>query len=115
MNINISITDRSALLRACQRLNIKVEEGTFKFYSSTEEGLGIFLDGWKYPAVLKKDGSISYDIYKGNWGDISKLNELKTYYGLEKAKAEARKKGYLTYEIKNPQNQELELRIRIGG
>lgn len=113
MNINIEIKDKAALLAACERLGLKVEEGTFNLYSSTEEGIGVFLEGWKYPIVIKKDGSVSYDNYNGSWGKIDELNKLKAYYGLEKAKIEARKQGYSVYESFNEATKEIELKIRL--
>jgi hypothetical protein len=115
MNIQLELHDKDALLAACQRLGLQVTEGRHKLYSSTEEGLGVFLPGWKYPVVIKQDGSVAYDDYNGRWGNINELNKLKAYYGLEKAKAEARKKGYSVYETYNNHTQELELRIRMEG
>ena len=76
MNVQIEMHDRVAILSACKRLGIKTAEGTHKLYSSAEEGLGVFLDGWKYPIVIKKDGSIAYDNYNGQWGSEKKLSEL---------------------------------------
>jgi len=115
MNINLEIHDRDALLAACQRLGLTITEGRHKLYSSTEEGIAISLPGWRYPVVIKSDGTVAYDNYNGNWGKIEELNKLKAYYGLEKAKAEARKKGYSVYETFNARTQELELRIQVGG
>lgn len=115
MNIEIELHDRAALEAACQRLGLTIQEGRHKLYSSTEEGLGIYLPEWKYPIVIKNDGSIAYDNYNGNWGAIEELNKLRAYYGLEKAKIEARRRGYSVYETYNNRTQEIELRIRLGG
>lgn len=113
MNIQIELHDREALLAACERLGLKVEEGVFKLYSSTEEGIGVYLPNWKYPVVIKENGTIAYDNYNGQWGRIEELNRLKAFYGLEKAKIEARKKGYSFYETTTPQTGELVLKIRL--
>jgi hypothetical protein len=115
MNIQLELHDRDALEAACQRLGLTMTEGRHKLYSTTEEGIAISLPGWKYPVVIKEDGSVAYDNYNGNWGNIQELNKLKAFYGLEKAKAEARKKGYSVYESFNDRTQELELRIQVGG
>lgn len=115
MNIEIEIHDRAALLAACDRLNLRSQEGTHRFCSSTETGLGVFLPGWLYPVVVKEDGSIVFDNYHGQWGSMAEFNRLRAYYGLEKAKAEAHRRGYLAYETVNEQTKELELRIRVGG
>lgn len=113
MNIETEIRDLAALATACARLNIKTETGTFTLFQTTEEGTAVYLDGWHYPAVIKKDGTVAYDTYNGKWGDDAKLKELTSYYGLEKAKMEARKKGYSIYESRNEQTRKLELRIRL--
>lgn len=115
MNIAIELHDKDALLSACQRLGLTVAEGRHNLYQTTEEGLGIYLPGWKYPAVVKSDGTVAIDNYNGAWGNINELNRLRAYYGIEKAKAEARKRGYSIYESFNNRTQELELRIQVGG
>lgn len=113
MNIAIELHDRQALEAACQRLGLALEEGKYKLYSSIEEGIAIFLPGWKYPALVKNDGTVAYDNYGGRWGKIEEMNKLRAFYGLEKAKIEARKKGYCLYETYNDRSQEIELRIRL--
>jgi len=114
MNIRIEFHDRTALLTACERLKLRAEEGTHWLCSVKETGLAVFLPGWLYPVVFKEDGSIIFDNYDGRWGSMEELNKLRAFYGLEKAKIEARRKCYLTYENINTQTRELELRIRIG-
>lgn len=113
LNIKTEIRDPSALAAACNRLGIQMQEGKHRLFQTTEEGIGVFLPGWEYPAVIRKDGTIAYDIYNGAWGNEQKLKELTAYYGLEKAKIEARKKGYSVYESRSEKTNKLELRIRV--
>ena len=113
MNMTIDLNDRVALMSACERLNLRVEEGTFQLFRTTEKGLGIFLEGWKFPAVLKADGSVAFDNYEGHWGDEKELNKLKAYYGVEKVKIESWQKGYAVSESYNEQTHELELTIEL--
>lgn len=94
MDIQMELHDRQALEAACRRLQIKMEYGKHQLHASMEEGMGIFLDGWRFPVVVKKEGVISYDNYNGYWGNIQKLHELEAFYGLEKARLEAQLKGY---------------------
>jgi len=115
MNIEIELHDRQALEQACQRLSLTLAEGKVKFYSTEEEGMLVQLPGWKYPICIKENGHVSYDNYNGQWGKIEKLNKLRAYYGIEKAKIEARKQGCSVYETYNNRTQQLELRIRVGG
>lgn len=113
MNIEIELHDRAALEAACQRLGVRMIEGIHRLYQTVEEGIGICLPGWKYPVVVKDDGSVAYDNYGGSWGNISEFNKLRAYYGVEKAKIEARKRGYSVQEIFNNRTQEIELRIKM--
>ena len=115
MNIEIELHDRTALEVACQRLGLTLTEGRVKFYSTEEEGILVQLPGWKYPICVKSNGQVAYDNYDGRWGDLAELNKFRAYYGLEKAKIEARKKGYSVYETFNNRTQQLELRIKVGG
>jgi len=115
MNIQIELNDCDALITACERLNIKVEKGKHQLHQTTEEGLAVYLPNWKYPAIVKSNGSVAYDNYNGAWGDMKELSKLQAYYGVEKAKTEARKKGYSVFETFNPRTQEVELRIKVGG
>lgn len=113
LNIRIEMHDLEALELACQRLELKMVNGIHQLYSSKEEGIGILLPNWRYPIVIKNDGTISYDNYNGNWGDIAELNKLKAYYGIEKAKIEARKKGFTVFENYNEEKKELELIVKM--
>lgn len=78
------------------------------------QGVGISIPGWKYPAVVTPDGSISVDVYNGRWGDLNDLNMLSATYGIEKAKIEALKQGYSCFESIDEQTGELELTIDVG-
>ncbi len=114
LNLDLEIKDRDALKRATEILGIKAEEGTHQLYNSEETGTGLFLKDWKYPAVVKNDGSVSYDNYEGKWGNVIELNKFKARYGVEKAKIEARKKGYSVYESYDENAQEIQLKIAVG-
>jgi len=113
MNVSIEMNDKAAILAAAKRLGYKVEEGPHKLYASTEEGIGVWLPDWRYPIVVQEK-KIAMDNYNGRWGSETEVNKFRAYYGLEKAKAEARKKGYRVWEKMNDKN-ELELKIQISG
>jgi len=116
MNIEVEMHDIQALKLACRRLGLTLQEqGKVKFYDGTiAEGILVHLPGWKYPICIKGNGQVAYDNYNGKWGKEEELNKLHAYYGLEKAKIEARKKGYSVYETRDTTG-ELVLKIRIGG
>ena len=100
VDMSIDMRDATALEKACKRLKIRFdkEERNVKLYSSTEKGMAVQLEGWRYPVVIQKDGQVKMDNYNGNWGKQEKLTELQAYYGMEKAKIEATRKGYQTTE-----------------
>ena len=104
MNIQMELHDRRAIEAACMRLNIKVEQGKHKLHATVEDGIGVFLDGWRYPIVIQENGTVKYDNYNDYWGNIQKLHELEAYYGIEKAKLEAQLKGHNYYETVSADN-----------
>lgn len=111
-NISIEMNDKAAIIAASKRLGYKCLEGAHKLYSSTETGMGVWLPEWRYPIVIQ-DKKIAIDNYNGRWGNEAEVNKFRAYYGLEKAKAEARKKGYRIWEKMN--GNEIELKIQISG
>ncbi len=128
MNIKTEIRDKVALQIACDRLGLSMKEGSFKFYDSDRynsgknryedsgirhKGIGIRLKDWEYPIVVKDDGTLAYDNYGGQWGDIKRLEELQDAYGLEKASMEARRQGYSVFETTDELGN-LQLRIHVG-
>lgn len=115
MNINVELHDQVALTAACARLGLNMVSGEHRLYGSVEEGIGITLPGWRYPVVIQEGGKIAYDNFRGSWGSDKELSKLKAYYGIEKAKAECRKKGLSFYETKDTATNELVLKIRMGG
>ncbi len=114
VEVDIELNNVTALEAACKRLGLKMKKGVHKLYSSTEEGIAIFLNDWTYPAVVREDGSVAMDTYEGQWGDIKEFNSLKQRYGLEVAAREARMKGYSVFETAHS-NGDIELKIKVGG
>jgi len=114
MNIQLEITDITTLLDACECLNLQVvEKGIHHLFASEEEGVAVYLPGWSYPIVFKQDGSVAYDNYNGEWGNIEELHKLTSWYGFLKAKAAAICQGYNTEETYTDEG--IQLKICIGG
>lgn len=114
MNITLELKDHDALIAACDRLGCPLLlHGTHHLFASDEIGVGVMLQDWRYPVIVKDNGTVAYDNYNGAWGDMSRLNELKAYYGIEKAKIEARRAGHSVYESVDEKTQDLVLRISI--
>jgi len=98
--IETKFHDAAALTAACRRLGLaEPVHGNVRLFSGDAIGLSVQLPGWQYPIVVDTaDGSIRYDNYEGRWGDPEKLGRLLQMYAVEKAKIEARKKGYCVHE-----------------
>jgi hypothetical protein len=116
VTIKTEVRDQAAIAAACQRLDlVGPREGTHKLFTSTETGLAVQLPGWKYPTVCKlESGELRYDNYNGNWGDQRELDRFLQAYAVEKAKLEARKKGYSVVEQHLP-DQSIKLTINVGS
>jgi hypothetical protein len=101
---------------ACARLGLPTPvQGKARLYSDEAEGLVVQLPGWTYPAVIDTlTGVIHYDNYEGRWGDQAQLGRLLQAYAVERAKLEARKKGY-AFSEQQLQDGSIRLQIREGG
>ena len=102
--VDVKMTDAKALETACRRIGANFcGKGFVKFYDETEVGgYVINIPGWKYNICVQSDGTVAYDNYEGEWGDISALNQLKQYYAVEVAKQEAVEQGYTYQEEELP-------------
>ncbi len=70
-------------------------QGKHKLYQSTaEHGHGFTLPNWRYPLVLRKDGTIAYDDYKGAWGNVKDLQALENSYAECGMQAKAEELGW---------------------
>src|SRR5580765_3555551 len=96
VTINTKVHDAAAIRAACRRLGLSEPvEGTAQLFSGEARGLLVNLPGWQYPVVIDiLTGHINYDNFGGTWGDSVHLDRLMQNYAVEKAKLEARKKGY---------------------
>ena len=100
VSIQSRITDSSAVNAACQRLGLTSPvQGTAKLYSGEATGLLLHLPDWKFPvAINTTTGEIQFDDYEGQWGDRQSLDRFLQMYAVEKAKLEARKRGFTVTE-----------------
>ncbi len=96
VTIQTKVHDPVAVAAACQRLNLAAPvQGTVQLYSGEATGLIVRLPGWQYPAVVEPlSGTIRYDNFQGRWGDQQHLDRFLQIYSVEKAKLEARAKGF---------------------
>jgi hypothetical protein len=100
VTVESRLHDPVALAAACQRLNLAAPvQGTAQLFSGEATGLIVQLSGWEYPAAIDTlTGTIRYDNYEGMWGNQQHLDRLIQMYAVEKAKLEARRRGYAVSE-----------------
>jgi hypothetical protein len=100
VSIQSKVRDPIAITSACARLNLPTPvQGTAKLFSGECAGLLVQFPGWQYPAVIDtQTGTVKFDNFNGRWGDQQYLDRFLQMYAVEKAKLEARKKGYFVTE-----------------
>jgi hypothetical protein len=100
VTIETKVHDPVAVSATCQRLGLaQPQQGTARLFNGEATGLLVRLSGWQYPAVIDTlSGIVRYDNFGGRWGDQHDLDRFLQIYAVEKAKLEARKKGYAVHE-----------------
>ena len=99
VTIKTKITDLAAIQSACQRLKLpQPTQGEVRLFDRIATGIGVQLDGWRFPICVESDGNLLFDNFGGFWGVPEKLDQFQQAYAVEKAKLEARKQGYTCQE-----------------
>ena len=89
VTVDVKLTNEKAILAAAKEMGLEAKKVTdFKFHRGEDKatGMSVKLNGWTYPIVIAKDGTIFMDNYNGNWGHESKLDEFKQQYSLASIK-----------------------------
>ncbi len=99
VTIKTKITDLTAIQSACSRLKLpQPTHGEVRLFDRVASGIGVQLDGWRFPICIEADGNLLFDHFGGFWGVPEKLDQFQQAYAVEKAKLEARKQGYQSSE-----------------
>lgn len=100
VTIQTEVRDTAAVQAACARLGLPPAcEGRFELYAAEASGLGVALQGWRYPLVCQPTtGELRYDIFNGAWGDRAELDRFLQAYAVEKVRSEARRRGLCVVE-----------------
>jgi hypothetical protein len=116
VTIKTQVRDAIAVAAACDRLGLPPpRHRRVQLFSNTTEGLAIELPGWNYPVVCDlTTGQVKFDNYEGRWGDPKQLDHFLQAYAAERAKIEARKKGYSVTE-QSLQDGSIKLTIQVAG
>ena len=97
VTVKSDVRDHAALARAAQALGGSViGPGMHRLFETSETGFAVSLPGWRFPIVAKPDGAMAYDDYKGRWGDVAQLTELRKRYVIEVAAAACEQQGWYT-------------------
>ena len=116
VTIKTQVRDAIGVAAACHRLGLPPpQHRQVQLFSDAAEGLAVELPGWNYPVVCDlASGQIRFDNYEGRWGDHKDLARVLQTYAAEKAKIEARKKGYSVTE-QSLQDGSIKLTIQVTG
>ena len=116
VKIATEVRDARAVCLACQRLSLPTPvEGKARLVAEDVLGLAVQLPEWQYPVVFDTNtGQVRYDNYGGRWGDKARLDRFLQAYAVEKAKIEARRKGYSVIE-QELANGSIKLTVQVGG
>ena len=100
VTVKTQIRDLTAIAAACHRLALAAPvQGSAQLYDGQAVGVVVRLPGWQYPVVCDTaTGEVRYDHFGGRWGDPKHLDQFFQIYAVERAKIEARKKGYAVSE-----------------
>ena len=116
VTVATEVRDPVAVAAACRRLGLpEPVRGTARLYAEEVSGLLVRLPGWLYPAVVKiESGSVAFDNFNGAWGDRARLDRFLQIYAVEKARIEARAKGYSVSEQALADGS-IRLTVNVGG
>ena len=114
--VKTEVRDAAAVRAACQRLRLPAPtEGTHRLFTSQATGLGVALPQWRYPVVCDLGtGQLHYDNFRGHWGDPARLDAFLQSYAVEKAKAEARRRGHQVTEAQLADGS-VKLTVQVNG
>jgi hypothetical protein len=115
VQIETKMHDPQAIAAACRRLALgDPVAGTARLFSGSANGLLVELPGWLYPVVIDTtSGTVRYDNYGGRWGEQRHLERLTQFYAVEKAKIEARRRGYAASE-RTLEDGSILVRVEVG-
>jgi hypothetical protein len=116
VTIRTQVRDAAAVEAACRRLNLPPPVlGRTQLFSTAVEGLAVQLPGWIYPVVCQlESGELGYDNYGGTWGNQRELDRFLQMYAIERARIEARRKGYTVTE-QALSDGSVKLTIQVAG
>ncbi len=116
VKIESEIRDLTSLIAACRRLAIaEPRRETARLYSGEATGYCVHLPHWRYPVVCDlENGRVTFDNFRGSWGEQVELDRLMQAYAVERTRLEAQRKGHCLSESKMASGA-IKLTIHVGG
>ena len=116
VTVRTQVRDEAAVAAACHRLGLPPpQHRRVQLFSAIVEGLAVSLPGWNYSVVCDlTSGQVRYDNFEGQWSNQIELDRFLQAYAAERAKIEARRKGYSVIEQSLPSGA-IKLTIQITG
>lgn len=98
VKVKCELNDPRALEAACRALGwtwhgLKMHQ---LYSSNREHGHGFQPPSWRYPIVLNDAGTLAFDDYHGQWGNVADLETLKSAYLTSKIETSAAALGWQT-------------------
>jgi hypothetical protein len=112
--------NRAALIAACEAAGLEYIDGKQKVTQFTREitaDFSVKLRGWSYPlAVDTQTGTVTFDNYNGDWGNIEEFQSLNQQYSQQVVEQEAdirqlMQEGWMPVQEVLP-NGDVQLRLR---
>jgi hypothetical protein len=116
VQVQTQVRDAAGVRAACQRLGLPAPvQGKVELFSGEAEGLAVQLPDWEYAVVADlATGTLKYDNFGGRWGDQKHLDRFLQAYAVERARAEARRRGHTATE-QTLADGSIKLNIQIAG
>lgn len=116
VTVETEIRDALSLGAACRRLDLpQPAHETAQLFSGAATGYCVQLPGWRYPLVCHLEtGQLSFDNYRGRWGDQRHLNHLIQAYAVEKTRLEAGRSGHTVVE-QTLEDGSIKMTVQAGG
>jgi hypothetical protein len=110
VTIATELRNIDTIKEVCRRLNLQCRESkNIEIYSTTKSGIGVYLNGWKYPVVIDSQGKVYYDNFGGNWGNEKEWDKFVNEYSLEETLKKIKMKN-LRYNVQRDRD---EIRIEV--
>jgi hypothetical protein len=103
-SIDTQFKDLEVLERVCREKGIQLRTHLteVQLFSGKYQVVAAFqLPEWHYMVGVQANGSVIFDNYGGQWGNIEQLHHVIQKYACEKTKKEAYLAGYSVRELVN--------------